>query len=297
MNESGIAKNRIISELTRSSHGDLGQYVPTGSAAAKEDPEFFGHLVSWNRIHGSVRDSKTALPVIALTGVSGDDVLRENALAHIASLDPRNLVRAVRFAMSVRPGGNLRKIRRVVERYLRAREASPKWFERTVLQHRQSVKELYALLHIKPSPWANQILFTGPIPEGTAFAAVRDLAKMGPVDARAAIAEHKIPFLVAVGALGGKAKEPDTLMAARTTRHQVHSGSARDAGSRADARAGIRSERAQDQQGGEGGQRREVEGSPARSPGEATRQDVSRWQLADPGRQVVVDVERHRRLE
>ena len=52
-----------------------------------------------------------------------------------------------------------RSLRTEVERYLREREANPVWFDSTVLVARQAVKRLYALLHVRPSPRAQQILF------------------------------------------------------------------------------------------------------------------------------------------
>ena len=46
---------------------------------------------------------------------------------------------------------------RTLEKYLRAREANWGWWERSALQHRASMKSLYALTHVKPSAMAQQI--------------------------------------------------------------------------------------------------------------------------------------------
>jgi hypothetical protein len=211
--ETGLTKNQIITQLVRSPHGDLKQYLPVGAAAAKQEPEFFAHLISYDRVNGQVRDSKTALPVVSLSVGSYPADFVENSLAHLASLDPRNLVKAVRFAKAVKTPGRMRQIRRLVERYLRAREGSTAWFDRTAVQHRTSLKELYALGHTKPSPRANAILFEGQRPAGSIFEAVAQLGKMAPLEAAGTILQRKIPFLVAAGTLGSKMKEPDLIMA------------------------------------------------------------------------------------
>lgn len=210
--ETGLTKNQIISELTRSPHGDLTQYSPIGLKAAHEDPNFFAHLIAWNERKGSIRDAKVALPVLALTSplLEHDAELRDNALAHVVSLDPRNLVRAVRFSKG-QPVRRRRLLYRTVERYLRDREASQPRFERVAVQHRASLQELYALLHIKPAEVAAKILFEGK--KIGIFADVDALKNMAPDEIAGTIMRKRIPFLTAMGALGAKAKDPSVVQA------------------------------------------------------------------------------------
>lgn len=210
--EKGLTKQQLIGVLTKSPHGDLAQYAPIGLQAAAADPGFFAHLVAWNHRKGVIRDAKVALPVLALAsaGTVEDDELRENALAHIASLDPRNLVRAIRFSKG-QPLLQRRALYRMVERYLRDREASRGRFERVAMQHRASLKELYALLHVKPGQVAQEVLFAG-AKQGV-FGVIARLKDMAPDEAAGAIAKNRIPFLVAMGALGAKAKDPTVLQA------------------------------------------------------------------------------------
>lgn len=211
--EGGVSKHQAISLLTRSPHGDLAQYVPVGRQVAIEDPEFLAHLIAWNQVKGSVRDSKVALPVIQLSASNGHEEITENALAHLALLDPRNLLRAVEFGWVLKTPGSGKGIARVVERYLRERESRWPWWERTALQHRASMKSLYARFHVRPNAMADLILFKEEYPQGTVFAVVRELRTMPATEAASAIMEHKIPFLIAQGALGEKAKEPDLVLA------------------------------------------------------------------------------------
>jgi len=211
--ERGLTKNQIIQELTRSPHGKLNEYVPIGQLAQKDEPEFFAHLISWNGLRGQVRDAKVALPVIALSRGKTHEEFSENALAHLCTLDPRNFLRALRFSRELKTPDYGRSIRRTVERYLRARESKYQWWEKTAVQHRSSLKELYALYHVKPAQFADAILFLGAKPKNSVFEAIAQLGNMSPTEAAGTIMERKIPFLIALGALGKKAREPDLVLA------------------------------------------------------------------------------------
>lgn len=223
--EQGITRNKMIQELTKSPHGSLAEYVGTGIVAAQQEPEFFAHLIAWNGIRGQIRDAKIALPVVNLM-VKVADEFEENAYAHLAQLDPRSLLKAIRFMkvsnstakdFTQKHGVNfhvkVRAFNRVVERYLRHREENWGLWQRTAVQHRRSLKELYALTRVKPKSMADTILFKGEAPTGTVFADIRNLSKMGAAEAAGTIIEQRIPFLVAVGALGSKIKDGNLVMA------------------------------------------------------------------------------------
>lgn len=214
--EKGLTRNQVIAELTRSPHGDLKAYLVVGKAAAKQQPDFMAHLIAWNARKGQVRDAKVALPVVSLAGFPQTDMsgeLRQNSLAHLAMLDPRNLVRAALFARDIQAPGQSLQIRKMVTMYLRAREQNWSWWERSALAHRKSMKSLYALGHVKPTAMADLILFKEQPPVGTIFWRLRQLATMPAAEAAGTITEWKLPFLTAMGALGARAKEPDLLMA------------------------------------------------------------------------------------
>lgn len=203
LNEQGITRNSIINELAKSPHGKLNEYTATGRKAASQDPEFLAHLIAWNHLNGQIRDSKVALPIVSLSTADYPADFMENSLAHLALLDPRNLLRAVRFAKELKTPGRTHAIRRLVSRYLENRD---RW-DRVALQHRRSLKELYALCHLKPSAHADAVLFKGQRPSGSVFEAVANLKTMTPREAAGTILEKRIPFLIAMGAIG---KKPDT---------------------------------------------------------------------------------------
>lgn len=212
MAEKGITLNTIIGELTRSPHGKLDAYVPVGSVAAREHGDFLAHLIAYNRDKGQIRDSKVALPVISLSVPVHED-FRQNALAHLALLVPRELLRAIRFALEIKTPGNMSSLRRLVERYLRSKEENWVHWQKTVVQHRSSMKSLYAMFHVKPSSRADAILLKGEHPAGTVFEAIANLGKMSAKEAAGTIMEWRIPYLIALGALGAKSKDPDIVLA------------------------------------------------------------------------------------
>lgn len=212
-NESGLTKNEIISSLTRSPHGKLEEYLPLGRKAIVEEADFFQHLISWNQRKGQIRDAKVALPVIGL--MQRDPEYVDNCLANLACLDPRNLVRAVKWARELKTKASQdRKLNAMVSTYLFARELNFAKWERATLQHRESMKTLYVLAHRKPvrAVYA-EILFERKYPNDSVFGVLGQLKNMKPLEIAGEIITRKIPFLIALGALGAKQKDPDVLMA------------------------------------------------------------------------------------
>jgi hypothetical protein len=223
--EKGLTRNEMITELTKSPHGALAEYVGVGLKAAVEEGEFFAHLIAWNGLKGQIRDAKVALPVIHLMQTREPEY-EDNAYAHLAQLDPRNLVRAERLMKTSNATAvdfkkkygadfhvKARPFYKMIERYLRHKESNWALWERVTVQHRKSMKELYALTRVKPSGMADAILFKGEAPTGTVFHDIRNLSKMSVVEAAGAIIERRIPFLIAVGALGARIKDGDLVLA------------------------------------------------------------------------------------
>jgi hypothetical protein len=107
------------------------------------------------------------------------------------------------------------------------REENTGWFDRTALQHRESLRALYSYLRIKPSERAQIILNRGTTgggkngggkvrvgyPAGSVFEAVANLKTMTPQQAAGAIMGMKIPLLVVLGALGERVKDPAICLA------------------------------------------------------------------------------------
>ena len=208
--EQGLSPNTVIRELARSAHGKLEDYIPTGRAAANQDPAFLAHLVAWNALKGEVRDALVALPVLSLLGHRD---FHDNAQAHLAMLGPRELLRAYRFREQVRQSYESLPMRGLLRRYLQVRENYWPWFEKTAVLHHATLKALYALAHLKPAARAKNLLFERKREAGALADLVKRLPEMPTEVAVATILNRKIPWLVAEGALGKRLKEPDILLA------------------------------------------------------------------------------------
>jgi hypothetical protein len=212
--ETGLTRNAIIAELTKSEHGDLKKYLAIGREAAVKEPEFFAHLIAWDAKKGQIKDTHVALPVISLTTEGLDPEFSENALAHIASLRPREFLRAYRFSLDLHVRSRIRKsFNRLTADYLHFIEGNKGRWDATAVQHRRTLKELYALAHVKPSARAQRVLFLNNYPPNSVFEKIANLKNMSPVEAAGTILESKIPFLIAIGALGDKAKDTDLTLA------------------------------------------------------------------------------------
>lgn len=221
-NEQGITRQRIVSELSKSTHGKLSEYIPLAKEAIQQEAEFVAHMIAWDRTHGQIRDSKVALPVATLAFEKEPEFL-DNAFAHLAMLGPRELLKAYHFAKEIRPAGQMLPFRRLIADYLHEKEKSRGW-DHLAIQHRKTLKELYAVSHALPgNDRVHAVLFGSkgkgdkkvilPLPKGSVFEVVRNLKDMSPVEAAGAIMKYRIPFLIAKGALGAKAKEPDLVLA------------------------------------------------------------------------------------
>ena len=207
-------RNSILSELVKSPHGSLKDYVPKGLLAAEHDPEFFAHLITWNAIHGEIKNSKNALPVIALRKMTHDDKeFAENAIANLVALDPRNLMIAYNFNKDLSKmgrtitAGNRRLLEKAMKTYIQVREKNPNWWNKTAMQHRDSLKSLYAVSHYKPATFAQMILFDKKYPAGSPFEQISKLKDMTPKEAASVILKYRIPYQIALGSLGKKKEE------------------------------------------------------------------------------------------
>lgn len=222
MENTQVTRQSLISNLTRSPHGKLAEYIPLAKQGIAQESAFVSHLISWDRTHGQIRDSKVALPVITLAFEKDAEYL-DNAFAHLALLGPRELLRAYEFAREIRPVGQMLPFRRMIGDYLAEKEQGKGW-DHLAIQHRKTLKTLYALSHAKPEKdRTHAVLFgfkgkgadkvTLPLPKGSVFEVVSNLKDMSATEAAGAILKYRIPFLIAMGALGSKAKDVDLVMA------------------------------------------------------------------------------------
>lgn len=209
------ARQDLIAELTRSPHGDLASYLPMVRRFVDADPGFLAHAMVWGKRQGTIRDALGGMPLATLACRGYPAELRNNSLALLAYLNPRDLLHAW-VAGKTFPLARWGKTRmlRMVHGYLRAREACPPWWERTALRFRQSLTALYALSMTKPGDDAQAILFSHtvspayPILERLKSLATHDAALIAGI-----IRQDRLPLLVCEGVLGKRIQEPAILAA------------------------------------------------------------------------------------
>lgn len=218
MSERSLDKKQIIASLAMSPHGKLTDYSTVALKALADDPDFYGHILSWNHLKGSIRDAKVALPVLGLMMAQQPEVLIENALAHLADLRPREFVRAVQFGWDIK--APTRMLKRLAIRYVRDLEADYHAWERTALQHRASLRWLYAQCQIPVRVKGGESALFDQMRKGAdrglppaRFRTLASLPNLSPEEIAGQIDKYKIPFLIARGVLGAKAKEPDVVLA------------------------------------------------------------------------------------
>jgi hypothetical protein len=211
----------MLNSLLTCPHRKLGLVHPLHAELVKQDPRFYVRLAAWYADHGDVRDHKEMFIVtLALSDFAGH---RDVGLAMLRDLPPYQVGRVVDFihgtmedvqtevvgpkkettTVSIEVGlqRNIpRSLKTEVVRYLREREEDDTWFDSTALTARKTLKRLYALLHVKPSPRAQAVLFDERPPAGSKLAGLKELAKAESADEQAElIRKHDVPFRIAVG--------------------------------------------------------------------------------------------------
>lgn len=210
----------ILNALLQTPHRNLEPYMPLFEHIAKTDPLFFGHLAAWYSQHGTVKDLNQLFSAfLAVSSFSPEH--REAGLALLSEMPPYMVERVFRIIK----GGNFkgkfqkgiansvpRSFRTAVTQYLREREGNQMFFDSAALQSRKQLRSLYASLRIKPSPYAQAVLFADKPPEGSKAAVIKKIANSkDPNEQARLILENKIPFRLAVSMI--ESITPSTIMA------------------------------------------------------------------------------------
>lgn len=189
----------LLNSLLRTPHRQLEPVAVIHSSFMEKDPIFYGHMAVWYQKHGDVRDHKEVFVAHLLTSTMPEH--REAGFMLLQEFPPYQVARIIDF-MCRQLGKVPRSARTAVTHYLRTREEDPQFFDRAALRSREDMRYLYASLHIRPNPRANAVLFQNQPPEGSLAAAVKRLSRARtPEEQSRIIMEHRIPYLVAQGAL------------------------------------------------------------------------------------------------
>jgi hypothetical protein len=200
----------ILNSLLRCPQGDLAPVIPLFARIHDTDPLFFGHLAAWYYQQGSVLDLKLLFIAFMVSSRFSQDY-RQTGVRLLFGLPPYQVERVVALVKGRRKGGSFipgivpclpRSLRRAVEHYLRVREGNEQLFDSACLQARRSLKTLYASLRIKPSAYAQRVLFEGNPPQTSRLKVLSLLAGLhDPEEQARLIVENKLPYRVAVGSL------------------------------------------------------------------------------------------------
>jgi hypothetical protein len=199
----------VLNSFLTTPHGKLADLAPLHVAGLDRDPLFYGHLAAWYAGRGEVRDHKVLFAAHLLTSDFAE--LREAGWVLLQQLPPHMVAQALDHAKRA-IGKAPRMLKSAVVAYLRGLEANAARFDRAALRGKQDLKHLYASLRIAPGPRAQRVLFEDAPPEGSPLLALRMLAQAAdPAEQARIIAEERIPYTTAVGAL--KAITPSVLVA------------------------------------------------------------------------------------
>lgn len=199
----------MLNSLLTTPHRELGKVAELHKMMVELDPLFYRHLAVWYQRHGEVRDHKEVFVGSLLTSQLNEH--RGAGFMMLQEFPPYQVARIVDF-MKQHQQKLPRSARTAVRRYLQVREKNAEFFDRAAVRGRKAMKHLYASLHIKPSERANAVLFKDAPPEDSLALALKQLAKAEtPLVQAQLIAEYKIPYTVAIGAV--RAVTPEVLVA------------------------------------------------------------------------------------
>lgn len=208
------ARMVLMNKLLQTPHRNLEEYWESHSEACQQDPLFYMHMAAWYFDNGTIRDHKEMF--VANLCLAPTPEQREVGCLLLKRLPPFQVCRIVDFIhggvrtqgrKKIRTGlpGILNKkvniphsMKRAITSYLREREQDQSWFDNTVLVARKALKRLYALLHIKPSDYAQQVLFDNNPPQDSLLYQVKQLHKIeDPQEQARIILENQISYRIA----------------------------------------------------------------------------------------------------
>ena len=200
----------ILNALLRTPHGDLEPFIPPFRYIHDRDPLFFARLAAWYCEMGTVHDLKLLFIAFLCTSRFSDS-FREAGLVLLEKLPPFQVERVLHLIKGHDDGTNFkaglgvsvpRSFKTAVVRYLRTREANQNSFESAVLHARESLITLYTSLRIKPSEFAQRVLFDDDPPEDSRLHGLKLLAWTHSSEEQAMlIVQHRLPYRAAVSSI------------------------------------------------------------------------------------------------
>lgn len=191
----------ILNSLLNSTHRDVQQVAATHQDMIEQDPEFYGHLAVWAQKNTHVRDHKEMF--VASLLLSEFPEHREAGYVLLQNFPPYQVERIKNHVKKVFKSNPPRIMKSAVKRYLKSFESDMDRLDSAAASRNgKSLTGLYASFKIKPSDFAQQLLFDNNPPENSKLFQVRQLALSDdPAEQARLIVKHNISYTTAVGAL------------------------------------------------------------------------------------------------
>lgn len=232
---------RMLNSFLTCPHRDLNKIKEIHNSLIEQDPVFYAHLAAWYQQKGDVRDHKEMFKACLITSPFIPN--REHGLAMFRSAPPyekRKVVgsikgKVVKFRKKTDKKIKTKKGRTVdaveiekesvglfkntpsalkteVEKYLRWLESDKRRFNNAVLKFSKDIKGLYASFRIKPSPYADKVVFKEEYEKDSKLNILKEISEAStPEEAAKLIVENRIGYTTAVGLI--KKMTPSVLVA------------------------------------------------------------------------------------
>lgn len=186
---------QLLNSLLTTPHRDLDKIYSSHKTIIDEDPIFYRQISAWYYDNGDIRDAKEVF--IANLCMHDDTEFRNTGLALLRQLPPYQVYRTVKFIKSKRKNAP-RSVATEVTNYLREREEDRDWFDSSVLNARKQLKNLYIMFHVKPSEYAQQVLFDDDPPSDSKLYSLKLLSRATtPMEQAEIIVKERIPYRLA----------------------------------------------------------------------------------------------------
>ena len=198
---------QIVSSILKSPHREVDVLLPIHKEVRELDPLFYTKMGIWYKDHGSIRDHAKLFTGGVLTSPLVE--FRPVAYHLLVDSNPKlfhDTVMLIYNKWGGKTGGKFRRLRKIVEEYLRKEEnLAEKDNGRRFLRNATFFRELYRVFHIRPNPRAAKSLrfrASSDVEPYLAFIALKEVAKSKDEEKICTIIQElKLPPLQVIGAV------------------------------------------------------------------------------------------------
>ena len=215
MSEQDRTRMSLWNSIVSVPHRDYGKLVPVFRDAMESDPDFASRAMVELRFRSKIRDvvdagvitllqSDPQFPEFREAGRclvigSGRYDIAPDEYATLQGLDPYRVLRIDKYIRSSERKSP-RLMKGIANDFLRGFIGLPKRFDGVVVRPngRKGLKAMYKAYHLKPSPYAQAILFDDVPPEGSMPWVIKQVVAMDDITDKARmIMQYRLPYAVA----------------------------------------------------------------------------------------------------